>query len=782
MEETRIEIKRVPMDHLLGLTKDDAGLSFSSLYKELQDVGLGKGVGSSVLKLVCGRIRELEKENGKFSLDNVNEFGEALELVYSLTNSFSKNAQVAWALATPIPSSLIAGTSFMYALLDSSLKPAYEQDIHAFYKEVYWPNNLLYGLILERLYGIPVKTRPLIFEYLNAYGVKKYVELKVDFSFVSVKAKKNLPTIDFSCVRHQDMLTNRDIQPMLDSINLDKFCFEGFSILRMEDCTEKFVWDSIQLIIANLSTYNRSSLYAELSERMTSILDRPEIYSSLFPVLSLNGMPILREEVSKNNLLFRNQGTGESHETVDYLREYLKKPFVIAYGVHADFDTVVPEILDRLKVAKVKSYICCPLQYLDQVVGFVELYTREDEVLSPATVTRLSPLFPILTQLAYDLGLEFKNRLDAVILENFTALQPAVQWRFNQSAALFLKEKDEKGDVDIPVEIITFKDVYPLYGMIDVKDSTKLRNLAFRKDNKSRLERLKQLIAYIPQGNYPDMPALRSFLKRVDVVEGWLYTDRMVEFMPDITAFFQVDVPTFVLTLPWLDDRLDRALNSYAKHIDKEPYQESFEQSLQMVNMTISKELERLNTFVQGIYPSYFEKFRTDGLDYDLYVGQSISPFIPFDSAYLRLFRKQQIITMIEVCQAIQNMKHRLPVQMSTTQLIFVHATPIDLSFRPDERRFDVEGSYNIRYHMIKKRIDKVLVRGTNQRLVQPGMIAIVVNGNKELPALLEDLYTLADRGLLSKEIEELELDDLQGVSGLIALRVKVCLGSSRVE
>ncbi len=42
--------------------------------------------------------------------------------------------------------------------------------------------------------------------------------------------------------------------------------------------------------------------------------------------------------------------------------------------------------------------------------------------------------------------------------------------------------------------------------------------------------------------------------------------------------------------------------------------------------------------------------------------------------------------------------------------------------------------------------------------------------------AYLEYIDYLQDRGLLEAEVEELELEELQGVKGLLALRVKVKL------
>jgi hypothetical protein len=115
-----------------------------------------------------------------------------------------------------------------------------------------------------------------------------------------------------------------------------------------------------------------------------------------------------------------------------------------------------------------------------------------------------------------------------------------------------------------------------------------------------------------------------------------------------------------------------------------------------------------------------------------------------------------------------------MSLPLKTTQLIFVHSTPIDITFRLDERRFDVEGAYNIRYEVIKKRIDKVLIKGTDERLTQPGKIAMVYFTDQEAAEYKAYARAFQQQNMLGQDIEELELDELQGVSGLRALRVSV--------
>ncbi|ERJ57650.1 GAF domain-containing protein [Sphingobacterium paucimobilis] len=769
-----IETRNVYINKLIAVTSAYSDLSFAKLYEHLRTIDVGS-IGQSMSQLVQQRIAEIEKEKGELSVDNAQDFLEAFELIFGWANNLATDTPQAWGMSTPIPSVLFAGTVPMYDLLEQTLSPVIDQRAHLFCRDVIHTDKIMYELVLDRLYGIPMTATPYIFEYIGEEEVTKYLKLEVDFSFVTVRPKTVLPTLDFSCVNNREMLDEANVQPLLQSIHLDNFIFEGFSMLRFTDATESFVLDSIQDMILNFNTYTRNEFVHSLLDKIKSVLGKQDVNCSLFPVLYLNGMPILKEGVAKSYLLFNEYIGGNIDNIEEYVLRYLESPFILSYNIHPDFDTKLEYFRAKIEALDVSSYVCFPLKHQEELVGFLELYTKEESTLSPSILTRLSPLFPVLIQLGYDLRLKFKNRLDTVILQNYTALQPAVQWRFNQAAAKYLKDYENTHE-SLPLERISFSNVYPLYGGVDIKDSTKLRNIAFRKDNKLHLDRLRSLMKYLPEGLFPDLAALKSFKRKMDKVDTWLATDRKVERMHDITAFFQEEVATFILTLSWLDDELDRQIKIYAESLGITYYQDAFEESLKQVNTLIAGNINKLNEFVQERFPSYFEKFRTDGIEYDFYIGQSITPSMVFNPTILRTFRRQQLVSMAQISQQVDRLQDSLPIAMNTTQLIFVHPTAIDISFRRDERRFDVEGGYNIRYQMIKKRIDKVLIRGTDERLVQPGKIAVVVQGEAEVSILIEDLLSVADMGLIKPDIEELELEELQGVSGLHALRVDVIL------
>jgi hypothetical protein len=202
----------------------------------------------------------------------------------------------------------------------------------------------------------------------------------------------------------------------------------------------------------------------------------------------------------------------------------------------------------------------------------------------------------------------------------------------------------------------------------------------------------------------------------------------------------------------------------------------ALETSMKMINSTINNRLEQFKGDLQKSYPCYFEKIRTDGIEYDIYIGQSIEPEKPFDILYVNNLHLWQLTSMAEIAKLTNALLPQLPKPLYTTQLIFVHAGTIDISFRNDERRFDVEGAYNTGYQIIKKRIDKVLIRNTNERLTQPGKIAFVYFNNPDADEYIKYIYYLQEQNILNGDLEQLELEELQGVSGLRALRVGVNL------
>src|SRR5690606_27907978 len=106
----------------------------------------------------------------------------------------------------------------------------------------------------------------------------------------------------------------------------------------------------------------------------------------------------------------------------------------------------------------------------------------------------------------------------------------------------------------------------------------------------------------------------------------------------------------------------------------------ALELSVHQINSSINDYLESAQKEMQGSYPYYFEKFRSDGIEYDIYIGQSIAPDKNFNEVYLRNIRLWQLTSMAEVTKITHNLLDGMERPLFTTQLIFINASPIDIS------------------------------------------------------------------------------------------------------
>ena len=135
-----------------------------------------------------------------------------------------------------------------------------------------------------------------------------------------------------------------------------------------------------------------------------------------------------------------------------------------------------------------------------------------------------------------------------------------------------------------------------------------------------------------------------------------------------------------------------------------------------------------------------------------------------------------------EMVRQADKLKDSLVVPLETAHLILAQDSPLTIRFSQDERRFEVQGAYDIRHEIIKKRIDKARIKNSAERLTHPGKIAIVYSQRQEGAEYLEYIDFLKDAGYLQDQIEDLELEDLQGAQGLKALRVTVNLQATPAQ
>jgi hypothetical protein len=274
------------------------------------------------------------------------------------------------------------------------------------------------------------------------------------------------------------------------------------------------------------------------------------------------------------------------------------------------------------------------------------------------------------------------------------------------------------------------------------------------------------------------MPMVNLYLFRA---EGWLkqLSQELTEGDDlSIESALSSEILPFVDDLRTLNPELAEAVSAIAKgrngRLAVTSARETFEESLMKMTAALSSALDTEELSAQRLCPHYYEKRVTDGVEYSIYAGNSISEFSNFSKTALRNLRLWQLQTAINLEKVSQSLKATLKQPLETAHCIVVQDSPLDILFKYDEKRFGVSGLANIRFEIIKKRVEKALVNDKGERLTQPAHIAIVYSQDREKAEYLQFLSYLMHMGQLTGNIEELELRNTQELRGLRALRVKI--------
>jgi len=425
----------------------------------------------------------------------------------------------------------------------------------------------------------------------------------------------------------------------------------------------------------------------------------------------------------------------------------------------------------------IRSIMVAPLTYDNEIIGFLEVASIRASELKAISFTRLReilPLFSIALKRSID---ERKNLIEAIIKEKCTAIHPTVAWRFEEAATKFLDQRQK--DKEAEMETIVFRDVYPLYGMSDIRDSSVERNKAIKADLIEHLELAASVIEKAWERK--ELPVLEEISHRISKTihdidgrmnsadENMVYKLIKNEIEP-LFDFLRSDI-----------SGLTEILQIYKKSIDPQlgllyRKRKEYEDSVTIINEALAGFLEQAEVNAQAMFPHYFEKYKTDGVDFNIYVGQSLVKSKKFHPVVLRNLRLWQLITMCKLTELTAGLIPDLKIPLETTQLVLIHSDPLSIRFRTDEKQFDVDGAYNVRYEILKKRIDKALVEGTKERLTQPGKIAIIYSNDEIAEEYQKYIAFLLHKRLITAEVEELTLEPMQGVDGLKALRIEVDL------
>jgi hypothetical protein len=638
-----------------------------------------------------------------------------------------------------------------------------------------------YALILQNLYGIRVEL-----DYAATLtvadavtGLDRHFRLLFDGQFVQVEADGPPPPLppDFQRQLRTSLFDGSYLEAVLPP---ERFLLRGVSFLKAIEVTDQEVLSALKRDLIDRESIVSEARFVQLQGRLRTLFRRPELRLSL-------------AALDRERVLILNSGAKGEHACIfaDSVHHRMDEFAGTVYqqAVTSGRPLVVDDLAalrgrtmieDQMIASGTRGFLCAPLYYQDRIIGTLDLDSPRPGDFDAALLPKLNEVLPLFAMAVQRSMEELNARIQTEIKERFTAIHPVVEWRFRKAVLDGLERTGDPAAAE--VQPIVFEDVFPLYALSDIRGSSTQRAHAIQADLLAHLALARDVMETAYQARR--LPALDQLRYRIDEHAEQIREHLAAGDEVGIVTFLGAEVEPLLDRLAGFGEAVATRVAAYRGALDPRlgtVYRQRriFEESVNRLNEGISSYLELEEEAAQGIFPHYFEKQKTDGVDHQIYVGGSLVEAGGFDPLYLKSLRLWQLMVVCGIAARADRLAAELPLPLHATHLVLVQHAPLSIRFRFDEKRFDVDGAYDIRYEIVKKRIDKALVKGTTERVTQPGRIAIVYGQPAEGQEYRGYLEYLRHLGYVAGEVEELELEELQGVHGLRALRVVVALRDS---
>jgi GAF domain len=644
-----------------------------------------------------------------------------------------------------------------------------------------------YALVLERIYGVDlIVDYPLVLTVPDPQtGLDRHFRMDFDWRFVEVKTVGEPPVLSDEVRRRlrRDLLEPGFLRELLPP---DRFVFSGFTIFRAIEVTDQEVLSSLERDLIDKESIVSHTRFKTLQDKLRTLFRRSELR---FGLAALDGDQVLVLNYGaecEHACIFADS----RHHTVEefrgsvYERAVVQRSPLIVEDL-AEMPNRTP-VDDEMIEWGLRNVIVAPLLYQDRVIGTLELGSPKPGDLDATHLPKLHQILPLFSMAVQRSMEELNARIQAFIKEKCTAIHPVVEWRFRKAVLKGIENQAEgSDDAGVELEPIVFERVHPLYALSDIRGSSTQRTLAIQTDLLAQLRLARDVIRGAHDAR--PLPGLHQLLYRLDKHTARIQTHLHSGDEVSTIAFLRADVEALFDHLQTFGPAVRERIEAYRAALDPRigtvyDRRRLFEESVTRIADGISSYLDLEEQTAQGMFPHYFEKQKTDGVDHQIYVGASLLEDGRFDPLYLKSLRLWQLMVTCGIALRVNRLKEKLPVPLEVTHLVLVQHAPLSIRFRFDEKRFDVDGAYDIRYEIVKKRIDKAVIRGTEERVTQPGKIAIVYAHPSEASEYRGCIEYLQSLGYFTGEVEDVELDELQGVHGLRALRVTIDLRNPRIE
>jgi transcriptional regulator with GAF, ATPase, and Fis domain len=263
-------------------------------------------------------------------------------------------------------------------------------------------------------------------------------------------------------------------------------------VMRLVDVTEQEMLSSIKYDLLKKNAVEEEESFATIQHKLRSLFGINEIKLGIAYCDTASNLIVTNSSADGWRSLVDQSVTHSpctDYTGSVYERSWTEKRYITVENL-SEYP-YCSKVEKTLLANGIQNILLAPLIDGDETIGMLELATSTPGKLNAVSAHKVENVLPMFTAAVKRVKEEMATEVRAIIQEECTAIHPSVQWRFFEAGTNLLNKR--RSDPRASMEEIVFKDVYPLYGMSDVRNSSVERNLAIHADLQENLLLAKEL-------------------------------------------------------------------------------------------------------------------------------------------------------------------------------------------------------------------------------------------------------------------------------------------------
>ncbi|MBL7128748.1 MAG: GAF domain-containing protein [Ignavibacteria bacterium] len=483
-----------------------------------------------------------------------------------------------------------------------------------------------YVRILHKFYDVHISLDfPMIVNFADPdTGLERYYKLNHAAEFVDIR---NLGKLKKLSEEEKKLVQTNilNVRLLKELIPPENFEFKGFLVINAINVTDQEIVSSIKNDLLEKDTLMTEEGIQRLQHKIRSLLKSPELVFGFTEVPGHTNLLLKYGKKFGNSFILSDVCKNQCNDIKGsiYQHAFDTRNLVIIDDLKEYPDRTLIE--DEILKQGIRNVLLAPLISGDKIIGILEIGSPTPVEITATNTLKLKEVLPLFAMTVSRGMEELNNKVQAIIKEECTAIHPSVEWRFRNAALDFIQKENEGSLAEM--EEIIFKDVYPLYGLSDIRNSSVQRNEAIKEDLIENLNIANEIIHVAK--THRNLHALDELSFRIGKQIESIYFGLGSGDELGILNFLKNQIEPLFKHIKDYHSDVEESIKKYQKAISDElgfiyKRRKKYEDSVTKLNDYIGNYLEHEQVEAQEMFPHYFDKYKTDGVDYMMYIGDSL--------------------------------------------------------------------------------------------------------------------------------------------------------------